>query len=52
MRKEETLFEIEADKIEVIGIPVNATLDKIKIYVNGVNILRTMKISTIKIVKE
>ena len=49
---QETLFELETpDKLEVIGIPVDATLDQIKIYVNGVDINRTIKISSLKIVK-
>ena len=49
---QETLFELETpNKIEVIGIPVDATLDQIKIYVNGVDINRTLKIANLKIVK-
>lgn len=50
---QEVLFEIDFAKqsVEAIGIPLDATLDKIKVYINGINVNRTMKIHNLKIVK-
>jgi len=50
---QEVLFEIDFAKqsVEAIGIPLDATLDKLKVYINGVDVNRTMKIHNLKIVK-
>ncbi len=50
---EETLFELDVDQeiVKTIGILLDAPIDKMKIYVNGIDINRTMKITTLKIVK-
>ena len=50
----ETLFEIDVDtkKVFALGIPLDAPLDKIKVIINDIEIKRTMKISSLKIVKE
>ncbi len=50
---EETLFEIVfAEKtVKAIGVELDVPLDKLKIYVNDIDINRTMKISSVKIVK-
>jgi len=50
---QDVLFEISvAEKtIKAVNIPLDVNLDKLKIYINGVDINRTMKISTLKIVK-
>jgi len=50
----ETLFEINVDtkKVSALGIPLDASLDKIKIIINDIDIKRTMIISSLKIVKE
>lgn len=49
----ETLFEIDVDEktVKAIGIPLDADLDSLKIIINGVDVNRTMKISSLKIVK-
>jgi len=55
MSKEPTeiLFEIDAKdgKVEAIGIALDVELEELKLLINGVDINRTMKISTLKIVK-
>jgi len=50
---QETLFEIDvAEKtVKAVGIPLDADLEKLKIYINGVDVNRTMKISSLKVVK-
>ena len=50
---EETLFEIDvAEKmVKAIGVDLDVPLEALKIYVNGVDVNRTMKISSLKIVK-
>jgi len=50
---EETLFEIDVaeKKVKAIGVELDVPLDKLKIYVNGVDVNRTMKITILKIVK-
>ncbi len=50
---EETLFEINIDKetVHAVGVELDVPLDKLKIYVNDVDINRTMKITSLKIVK-
>ncbi len=50
---EETLFEIETDKetVHAIGVELDVPVEKLKIYINGIDINRTMKITTLKIVK-
>lgn len=50
---EETLFEIDVveKKVEAIGVELDVPLEALKIYVNGVDVNRTMKISSVKIVK-
>lgn len=50
---EETLFEIDVAKkaVSAIGVELDVPLEALKIYVNGVDINRTMKISALKIVK-
>ena len=55
MSKEPTeiLFEIDAKdgKVEALGIALEVELDEIKLLINGVDVNRTMKISSLKIVK-
>lgn len=50
---EETLFEVNIkDKtVKAINIELDVPLDNIKIYINGVDVNRTMNISSLKIVK-
>lgn len=50
---EETLFEIDSagKTVKTIGVELDVVLDDLKIYINGVDVNRTMKISTLKIVK-
>jgi len=50
---QETLFEIDVDKkaVSAIGIPLDAGLESLKILINGVDVNRTMKISSLKIIK-
>lgn len=50
---EETLFEIDVAKktVSAVGVELDVPLEKVKIYVNGVDVNRTMKITTVKIVK-
>lgn len=50
---EETLFEIDVVKktVEAVSIELDVPLEKLKIYINGVDVNRTMKISSLKIVK-
>ncbi len=49
----ETLFEIdvEAKTVKAVGIPLDTDLDDLKIIINGVDVNRTMRISSLKIVK-
>jgi len=49
----EVLFEIDVDKktVQAVGIPLDAKLKDLKILVNGVDLNRTMIISSLKIVK-
>lgn len=50
---EETLFEIDIDEetVKAIGVELDVPVENLKIYVNDVDINRTMKISSVKIVK-
>lgn len=50
---EETLFEIDVaeKKVKAIGVELDVPLDKLRIYVNDVDVNRTMKIATLRIVK-
>lgn len=50
---EEVLFEIDGDQeiVKAVGVLLDAPVDKLKIYVNGVDVNRTMKITSLKIVK-
>ena len=50
----ETLFEMNVDDktVSALGILLNVDLEKVKILINGVEVNRTMKISSLKIVKE
>ncbi|GAH52717.1 unnamed protein product [marine sediment metagenome] len=50
---EEVLFEIDGDKemVKAVGVLLDAPVEKLKIYVNGVDVNRTMKITSLKIVK-
>ena len=55
MSAEEILFEIdtsrEKDKILAVGIPLAAKLKDVKIYVNGVDISKSMIIETLRIAR-
>ena len=55
MSAEEILFEIdtsrEKDKVFAVGVPLVAKLKDVRIYVNGVNISKSMLIETLRIVK-
>ncbi|MBA7663001.1 hypothetical protein ES703_71034 [subsurface metagenome] len=50
---EETLFEVDVAKktVSAVGVDLDVPLETLKIYINGVDINRTMKIATLKIVK-
>jgi len=50
---EEVLFEIDADEetVKAIGVLLDVPIEALKIYVNGVDVNRTMKITSLKIVK-
>ena len=50
---EEVLFEIDvAEKtVKAIGVELEVPLDKLKIYINDVDVNRNIKISSLKIVK-
>lgn len=50
---QETLFEIDiaGKTVKAIDIELDVPLDTLKIYINGVDIKRTMNISSLKIVK-
>ena len=50
---EEVLFEIDVVEktVTAVSIPLDAPLEKLKIYINGVDVNRTMKITSLKIVK-
>ena len=50
---EEILFEIAVTEktVKTLGVELDVPLDSLKIYVNGVDVNRTMKISNLKIVK-
>ena len=52
----EVLFEISVVEgsrvaVEALGIPLDAEASQLKILINGVDVNRTMKISSLKIVK-
>lgn len=49
----ETLFEIDVEEktVKAVGIPLDTDLDALKIIINGVDVNRTMRISSLKIVK-
>lgn len=55
MSEERVLFEInavaEAHKVLAVGVPLNVKLKDLKIYVNGVNVSRSMIIESLRIVK-
>ncbi len=53
MTDERILFEIDVSngEIKALGIPLDAGLDSVKIMVNGVDLLQSMKITELKIVK-
>jgi len=50
---EETLFEIDVAKktVSAVGVELDVPLEKLRIYVNDVDVNRTMKIATLRIVK-
>ena len=49
----EILFEIDVDAktVKALNIPLDAELENLKIIINGVDVNRTMQISSLKIVK-
>ena len=50
---EEILFEIDIDNelVKAVGVELDVPLEELKVYVNGVDVNRTMKITSLKIVK-
>ena len=50
---EETLFEVDSSKktVKTLGVELDVSLDALKVYINGADISRTMKIDSLKIVK-
>jgi len=52
MEEEIFLASAKTKKIKALGIEINAELEQIKIYVNGVDILKNIKLEELKIIKE
>ena len=50
----ETLFEMNVDEktVSALGILLDVELEKVKILINGVEVNRVMKVSSLKIMKE
>lgn len=51
---EEEIFTADAKSrtVKALGVEIDAKLEELRILVNGVDILKTIKLSSLRIVKE
>lgn len=52
MEEEILLANAKTKKIKALGLEIDAELEQIKVYINGIDILKNIKLEELKIVKE